>query len=200
MKRNNGLLAGGFALITLSMAAMPSSALAAAAVKLFDAVPVTPSGDITRPSLAIPFGSTAVVLDCDEAPAAKISGTADGWGNVFVDNFIAVNGTNVCAGGQIDYTADGASPGCFIPNSYEAVPPLNISASLVPGRQTVQFDLKDWGVQLGSSDVWLVTSCKVPGRVTICHKAGTPAEKTLNVGQSAIPDHMGHGDTLGACP
>jgi hypothetical protein len=37
-------------------------------------------------------------------------------------------------------------------------------------------------------------------RVVICHKPGTPAEKTLTVPQSAVPGHLGHGDTLGPCP
>ncbi|MGF1723912.1 PEP-CTERM sorting domain-containing protein [Photobacterium nomapromontoriensis] len=33
----------------------------------------------------------------------------------------------------------------------------------------------------------------------ICHKPGTPAENTLSVNQNALPGHLGHGDTLGAC-
>jgi len=37
------------------------------------------------------------------------------------------------------------------------------------------------------------------GKVTICHKPGTPAEKTLSVPPSAVPGHLGHGDTLGPC-
>lgn len=36
-------------------------------------------------------------------------------------------------------------------------------------------------------------------KVTICHKPGTPAEKTLNVPASAVPGHLGHGDYLGEC-
>jgi len=35
--------------------------------------------------------------------------------------------------------------------------------------------------------------------VTICHKPGTPAEKTMNVPQSAVNGHQGHGDYLGEC-
>jgi hypothetical protein len=37
-------------------------------------------------------------------------------------------------------------------------------------------------------------------RVTICHKPGTPAEKTLTVSQSALDGHLSHGDTQGPCP
>ena len=36
-------------------------------------------------------------------------------------------------------------------------------------------------------------------KVTICHKPGTPAEKTMEVPQSAVDGHLGHGDYLGPC-
>ena len=36
--------------------------------------------------------------------------------------------------------------------------------------------------------------------ITICHKPGTPAEKTLILPGSAGPGHMRHGDERGACP
>jgi hypothetical protein len=36
--------------------------------------------------------------------------------------------------------------------------------------------------------------------VTICHKPGTPAEKTLVLPEAAVPGHLRHGDELGACP
>ncbi len=35
--------------------------------------------------------------------------------------------------------------------------------------------------------------------VTICHKPGTPAEHTLVVDDNAVPGHLGHGDSRGAC-
>lgn len=34
----------------------------------------------------------------------------------------------------------------------------------------------------------------------ICHKPGTGAEQTMSVSESTLPGHLGHGDTLGACP
>src|SRR3990172_2242121 len=38
-------------------------------------------------------------------------------------------------------------------------------------------------------------------RIVICHKLGTPAEKTLEVPQVAYDQgHSKHGDTLGPCP
>ena len=38
-----------------------------------------------------------------------------------------------------------------------------------------------------------------PNKVTICHKPGTPEEKTLRVSESALGTHLGHGDTTGPC-
>jgi hypothetical protein len=38
-----------------------------------------------------------------------------------------------------------------------------------------------------------------PTLVIICHKPGTPAEQTLELPESAIAGHLGHGDVLGAC-
>lgn len=35
--------------------------------------------------------------------------------------------------------------------------------------------------------------------VTICHKPGTPAEKTLAVDSAALRGHLAHGDYLGPC-
>ncbi|MCV0366220.1 MAG: choice-of-anchor C family protein [Nitrosopumilus sp.] len=37
------------------------------------------------------------------------------------------------------------------------------------------------------------------GKVTICHKPDTPAEKTLRVPEAALKGHLKHGDTLGPC-
>lgn len=36
-------------------------------------------------------------------------------------------------------------------------------------------------------------------KVTICHKPGTPAEKTMQVPPTAVDGHLGHGDTEGPC-
>lgn len=37
-----------------------------------------------------------------------------------------------------------------------------------------------------------------PRTVTICHRPGTPAEKTLHVPPSAVPAHRRHGDIIGS--
>jgi hypothetical protein len=37
-------------------------------------------------------------------------------------------------------------------------------------------------------------------KVTICHKPGGKNPHTITVARSALPAHLGHGDTLGPCP
>lgn len=37
------------------------------------------------------------------------------------------------------------------------------------------------------------------GMAVICHKPLTPAEQTLQVAESAVPGHLGHGDAMGPC-
>jgi hypothetical protein len=39
-----------------------------------------------------------------------------------------------------------------------------------------------------------------PPRITICHKPGTPAEKTMTLPLPAAQGHFGHGDVPGPCP
>ncbi len=39
-----------------------------------------------------------------------------------------------------------------------------------------------------------------PPRVVVCHKPGTPAQKTMTLPQPAAEAHLRHGDTLGPCP
>jgi len=37
-------------------------------------------------------------------------------------------------------------------------------------------------------------------KVTICHKPNSKNPRMITVDQSAVPAHLGHGDTVGACP
>ncbi len=37
-------------------------------------------------------------------------------------------------------------------------------------------------------------------KVTLCHKPNSKNPRTITVDQSALPAHLGHGDTLGPCP
>ena len=185
------------------------------AIKLFGATPVTPSVSCDRPDGCDPeadrmlFDEAWLMLACKGRPSAILSSTADGRGRLVADNFIEVNGENVCAGG----TSSGGAQNCFnVPvfevvgtpalDAYQSVPPIDVSRHLRHGaRSTVTFSLVDFGGFYANSELWLVTNCTASRRVDICHKPGTSAEHVITVNQSAVSGHLGHGDStdLSAC-
>ena len=169
-------------------------------IKLFNGTPVSNSGVITSPEQAISFDEVALTLNCPAEPTGILSGTADGTGGVVVDNFLTVNGTNVCPGGGNCFRFFFGTVGQPAESVYGAVGPLDISAELASGRSLLTVELKDFGGVLGSSDVYLVTNCVIAERVDVCHKPGTSSQRTIEVAQSAVRGHLSHGDTLGACP
>jgi hypothetical protein len=184
------------------------------AIKLFSATPVTESAPCFNPWNCSPvtdrvvFDEAALLLSCRSHPTAVLSSTADGLGPLVADNFIEVNGRNVCTEG----TGPGGGGSCFnwpvvwdigtpALDAYQSVPPLDVSGDMPRGRGTVTFALVDYGGIYANSDIWLVTDCVAHQKAAICHKPGTPAEKVLTVGVAALSGHLGHGDTtdLRAC-
>jgi hypothetical protein len=74
-----------------------------------------------------------------------------------------------------------------------------LARGLVNGRLSRRRALKLFIAAALSSLVPARFAAATPDKVTICHKPGTPAEKTMYLPESAIPGHLGHGDTLGVC-
>jgi hypothetical protein len=148
--------AGAFLLWTL-----PTPAAFANAIKLFDAVPVSNVGTITDPLKALSFGQTQLVLICPPVPLAIISSDVDGTGPIVVDNFLTVNGVNVCplglGFGNCFQSFHGGSSDASI--AYTGVPAIDISPRISSGSHVVSFSLDDHGGLLGSSEIWLVTNC-----------------------------------------
>jgi hypothetical protein len=185
------------------------------AIRLFRTTPVTESAPCVNPwgcsaeSDRVVFDEATLLLSCRAHPTAVLSSTPDGRGRLVADNFIEVNGRNVCTGGDL---SDGVQ-NCFdwpvvsvtgtpAMTAYQSVPPLDISGAMPDrGRGTVTFTLVDYGGIYANSDVWLVTDCIAHQKAAICHKPGTPAEKVLTVGLAAISGHLRHGDTtdVSAC-
>ena len=145
----------------LLVAALPAPEAAAQlrTIKLFDASPVTDSGPIGQAHEAVVFGETALVLACPGVPWAVISGDLQGTGPVVVDNFLLVDGRNVCAqwtNGCFQAYSGGSSEASL---AYTGVPPVDISADFQSGVNRVNFTLTDFGGMRGNSDVWLLTNC-----------------------------------------
>jgi hypothetical protein len=137
------------------------------------------------------FNSTILNLTCPSSIVAKISSSADGTGNVLVDNFITfgtgeyatdicVNGTSENGDQQNCFTSSygsAASGGGLIgqdPDNFVAtggVPPIDVHHLLQPGAVQAQIGLVDTGGYLTSSTLYLVTNCTSsgvsgPGQVT----------------------------------
>jgi hypothetical protein len=74
-----------------------------------------------------------------------------------------------------------------------------LARGLVNGSLSRRRALKLFAATALSSLVPARFAAATPEKVTICHKPGTPAEKTMDVPVSALRGHLGHGDTLGAC-
>ena len=138
------------------------------------------------------FNTTILNLNCTEPIQAKLSSTADGSGNVLVDNYITFNivgsaPVDICSHGTVE---NGNQQNCFNgtygsqasyggldgqnPNLYAAsggVPAIDISHLLSAGASQAQIGLVDTGGELASSTLYLVTNCTSngvsgPGQVT----------------------------------
>ena len=134
------------------------------------------------------FNSSTLQLSCSTSPiVATLSSTADGTGNVLVDNFINLTVTaagattgpvNVCQGGFTDqgfvscFTTGyevpaseglltGQDPDNF--TSTGGVPPIDISGSLQAGAVQTTVALVDAGGFLASSSIYLNTNCTQTG-------------------------------------
>jgi len=187
-------------LATVCIAAAASTVSGQTAVQLFSPVDVRQSLSGTGyGSSENVFNTTTLNLTCPSSIMAKISSTADGTGNVLVDNFItfnAVGGTpaDICSNGTVE---NGNQQNCFTtgysslanggglngqdPDMYVTsggVLPIDVSSYLTAGAVQAQIGLVDTGGYLASSALYLVTNCTSngvagPGKVT-----GTPISQS----------------------
>jgi len=90
---------------------------------------------------------------------------------------------------QADLDGDGQGDACDADDDNDGVNDGSDNCPTVPNSDQADFDGDGVGDACDSHD----------DRVTICHMADGPAV-TLQVPLSALDAHIGHGDTLGACP
>ena len=180
-------------LATVCIAAAASTVSGQTAVQLFSPanVRVSTQGTGYGASENV-FNTTILNLTCTSPIQAKISSTADGSGNVLVDNFITFNEVggspaDICKNGTME---NGNQQNCFTgnyasqasageltgkdPDNYLAaggVPPIDVSSYLTTGAVQAQIGLVDTGSYLTGSTLYLVTNCAFngvagPGKVT----------------------------------
>ncbi len=192
-------------LATVCIAAAASTVSGQTAVQLFSPANVRVSTQGTGYGAnENVFNTTILNLTCTLPIQAKISSTADGTGNVLVDNFITFNevgGTpaDICQNGTME---NGNQQNCFTsnyasqasageltnkdPDNYLAaggVPPIDVSSYLTAGAVQAQIGLVDTGSYLTGSTLYLVTNCAFngvagPGKVT-----GNPISQSNPTGQ-----------------
>jgi len=135
-------------------------------IKLFDPVFLNADDTITQPT---PFRTTTVNLSCPTAQTGTLSGSGIpsgiNDGSLIVDDFLTVNGTNVCPNGSCFSFADDNSffpardlPGVFaIDSFFVGVNPIEIQ--LAAGINTLS--LVNGGGTFGSTEINLTSTCTV---------------------------------------
>ncbi len=209
MKRN----IFGMMLVMFCVLAITPAVFAQTTIKLFDPVNLNADDTITQPT---PYRTNTVYLSCPTSQTGILSG-ANG-GSLIVDDFLTVNGTNVCPFGScFSYANDN---GFFTARDYPGVYPVDsfvpgigllyigvnpIQIQLAAGINPYTFNLVNGGGSYGSTEINLTSTCTVVSApqqgFTVCHRDnGKKTQKTITVGsQAAVDAHLKHGDTLGAC-
>ncbi|MBI3327270.1 MAG: IPT/TIG domain-containing protein [Nitrospinae bacterium] len=132
-------------------------------IKLFDATPAKDTGPVTSEAQAKVYADTPLTISFAPGDTAIISSTPDGTGSIIVDNFITINGVQVCPcfGGIIG--------GCCVDPATAAgkpletllipIPPVDVSAFIPVGTDIkLVFELKDYGAISGNTELHLVIS------------------------------------------
>ena len=200
-------------LAAVCIAATASSA-SGQAIQLFTPANVRLSTTGTTDSAPNTFNTTTLNLSCPSAPQAVVSSSADGTGNVLVDNYIALKVGEAepvdicdltvpqsCFNGYYHQQASaglltGQDPDNFVSTGGNAA--INISSFFSPGPLQVQFGLVDQGGYLASSTLYLVTNCTLtgvvgPGQVTgnpISSSNPTPQQLDQNFSFNSTPNQQ----------
>ncbi|NJD07228.1 MAG: hypothetical protein FIA97_12145 [Methylococcaceae bacterium] len=82
----------------------------------------------------------------------------------------------------------------------ELADPMRGCYHLLPTLEVLDADGSQRVLNTAFTGIPSIEKGKKLTKVTICHKPGTPAEKTKVIPTSALRGHLGHGDSLGPCP
>jgi hypothetical protein len=158
-----------FTALFVAMGSADAQSRAVTSVKLFDATRTTGRGPNTSVNQAVPFATQSFVLTKEAGDLALLSSTPDGTGKVVIDNFLTINGKNVCEGasGQLYFES------CFgrilnpklplnesIETVLEPVPAIDVAVHIPVGTSSVVFELRDFGSLAGNTDLYFVTTSK----------------------------------------
>jgi hypothetical protein len=191
-----------FTLAIFTLLVICPAAFAQTTVKLFDAVPVDYADTYLTYDTAQDFGTAEIYLSCPERSTMTAVLSGPNSGKLIVDNYLTVNGANVCPNGGSCFIGVLADPIDFLGEPMEVpylgIDPIDIS-SMLTGSGLYTFKLKDYGYTFGATEVYLTTSCSSVNQVCHRNNGNNGNQKTLTVGGSAVAAHLAHGDTAGPC-
>jgi hypothetical protein len=146
-------------------------------IKLFDVRPTFGTGPVKSPAEAEPFAGRFLIFSFAPQDTAVVSSTPDGTGPIVIDNFMTINGVNVCEGvpSQLapescfgPFIQDPANPGVIgmpIDTVLTPIPSIDVTSLLTSigtcpgcpdGTTGVTFELRDFGGIAGNTDLFLV--------------------------------------------
>ena len=159
-------------------------------------------------TVTTPGGATANSADDDYTYAAvgvpTITGLTPTNGSTVGGNAVVITGTNLTAAAAVSFGGTAATS--FVVNSatqITAIAPAHAAGAVdvtvtTPGGTTANSAADDYTYKTTpTSDKPKLESHRE--KTPVCHKPGTPAEKTKWLPESAIAAHVGHGDTTGEC-
>jgi hypothetical protein len=200
-------------LLTFCLLALTPTLFAQNTINLFQPTPVTqsPPSTVSQP---FTYGTEQVRLTCPTDGTAFARLTGEDSGGLIADNYITINGTNICPDGNC-FVRTATSPFPVVGEDvdsdagyYEPVGPINILSFLTAPDGLYTFNLVDAQFSnlsqnvYGNTEINLETNCLIG--YPVCHRQGGNGKnvkfKTLYVdSQDSVNAHVRHGDTPGPC-
>ena len=189
--------------LVFCMMAITPAVFAQTTIKLFDPVPITVSPFGGGPEGVFNFATKQVYLSCAVGSVATLTGPNSG--NLIVDDYLLVNGDNVCPNGLGCFNGTIGDPLAFAGQGaelgYNSVAPIDITGNLSSGNRLYTFTLVDIVYSYASTEINLSTSCAQV--YPVCHHdSGKKGMKTIYVDSlNAVNAHLTNhaGDTEGPC-
>ncbi len=156
-------------------------------------------------------GAAPACRDLDENEGSKVAGPGSAentaWEGLSTTTYngMILNGSTGARKLELPFVTEGAMPVELIrrPPDGENGSSL-LSQARLHNQAQIRVLLADDPSQLPDSSLYLANGGLYdlpppPGWQAVCHNPG-PEEHTLLVNDTSLPTHLGHGDTLGACP
>jgi hypothetical protein len=147
-----------FLSIAILLAAFSQFAVAQNTIKLFDAAKIV----VSRTTSIKMFKSKRVSLSCPTSEPVRAVLTGPNGGPFAVDNSVTINREWVLGGATLSTGLSGDATsvaGSEMGAWYTGVDPVDVSDFLAAGDGVYEFELWDFGVTYGNTEIYLSTNC-----------------------------------------